>query len=79
MANQFPADVEQFVRSELDQNHYASKDELFVDALRLLQQEREAAVAGIQQGIESMERGEGIPLDEAFDSLRKKHNLPANV
>ena len=74
MASQFPPDVEQFVRSELDQNHYASKEDLLVDAVRLLQQEREAAIAGIQQGIDSMKRGEGIPLDEAFESLRKKHN-----
>jgi Arc/MetJ-type ribon-helix-helix transcriptional regulator len=79
MAYQFLPDVEQFVRSELKQNHYASKDDLFVDAIRLLQQEREAAIAGIQQGIESLERGEGIPLDEAFESLRRKHNLPVDA
>ncbi len=74
MAYQFPSDVEQFVRNELDQNHYASKDDLLVEAVRLLQQEREAAIAGIRRGMESMERGEGIPIDEAFESLRKKHS-----
>ncbi len=74
MAYQFPSDVEQFVRNELDLNHYASKDDLLVEAVRLLQQEREAAIAGIRRGMESMERGEGIPLDEAFESLRKKRS-----
>ena len=79
MGYQFPPDVEQFVRSELSQKHYASEDDLLVDAVRLLQQEREAAIAGIQRGVESMQQGEGIPLDEAFESLRKKHNLPVDA
>ena len=57
MAYQFPSDVEQFVRNELDQNHYASKDDLLVEAVRLLQQEREAAIAGIRRGMESMGAG----------------------
>ena len=79
MPYHFPPDVEQFMRSEIDQNHYASKEELLVDALRLLQQERESAIAGIQKGIESMECGEGISLEEAFNSLRKKHNLSVDA
>ena len=78
-AYQFPPDVDAFVRSELDQKHYASRDDLLVDAVRLLQQEREAAIVGIQRGIDSIQRGEGIPLDEAFESLRKKHNLSVDA
>lgn len=34
------------------------------------------AIAGIQRGLESMYRGEGRPLDEAFAALRRKHSLP---
>ncbi len=79
MPHQFPVDVEQFMRNELAQNRYSSEDELLVDAVRLLQQEREAAIAGIRRGIESMQRGEGLPLDEAFESLRQKHNLSVDA
>ncbi len=79
MAYQFPPDVEQFVQSELDQKHYASEEDLLVEGVRLLQQDREESIAGIKQGLESIKRGEGIPLDEAFESLRKKHNLSVDA
>lgn len=38
--------------------------------------DRAEAVIGIKRGLESIARGEGIPADEAFERLRKKHNLP---
>jgi len=79
MAIQFPSDVDQFVRNELDLKHYASENDLLIDAVRLLQQEREEVIAGIQQGIESMQRGEGITLDAAFESLYKKHNTSVDA
>jgi hypothetical protein len=34
------------------------------------------AVVGIRKGLASMERGEGIPADKAFEKLRKKYNVP---
>ena len=33
-------------------------------------------VLGIQKGLASFDRGEGIPVDEAFESLRQKLNIP---
>ena len=38
--------------------------------------DRAEAVIGIKKGLESMARGEGIPAEEAFKQLRKKHNIP---
>ena len=38
--------------------------------------ERLESVAGIRQSIEEFERGEGIPLQQAFDQLRQKYDLP---
>jgi PHD/YefM family antitoxin component YafN of YafNO toxin-antitoxin module len=38
--------------------------------------DRAEAVVAVRKGIASMERGEGIPVDEAFEQLRRKHNLP---
>jgi predicted transcriptional regulator len=34
-------------------------------------------VLGIQKGLASFDRGEGIPVDEAFESLRQKFNIPS--
>ena len=33
------------------------------------------AVEGIRRGLESGDRGEGIPVDKAFRALRRKHAL----
>jgi len=38
--------------------------------------DRAEAVIGIRKGLESMARGEGVPAEEAFKRLRKKHNIP---
>ena len=38
--------------------------------------DRAEAIIGIKKGLESMARGEGIPAEEAFGRLRKKHNMP---
>ncbi|NQT11705.1 MAG: type II toxin-antitoxin system Phd/YefM family antitoxin [Planctomycetes bacterium] len=38
--------------------------------------DRAEAVIGIRKGLESMARGEGVPAEEAFERLRKKHNIP---
>lgn len=36
------------------------------------------AIVGINRGLDSLERGEGIPAEEAFKSLRKKHKIPSS-
>ena len=41
--------------------------------------DRAEAVIGVRKGLESMGRGEGIPADEAFERLRKKHNIPQDA
>jgi hypothetical protein len=38
--------------------------------------DRAEAVVGIRKGLASMERGEGIPAEKAFEKLRKKYNIP---
>ncbi|MCT7956523.1 hypothetical protein [Laspinema palackyanum] len=34
------------------------------------------SLAGIRKSIAEFEQGQGMPLDEAFTQLRKKHDLP---
>lgn len=38
--------------------------------------ERAEMMAGINRGLESMERGEGVPFDVAVNKLRKRHKIP---
>ena len=37
--------------------------------------DRAEAVIGLKKGLESIARGEGIPADEAFERLRRKHDI----
>jgi len=41
--------------------------------------ERAEAVIGIKKGLRSMERGEGIPAEEAFERLCRKHGIPRDA
>jgi PHD/YefM family antitoxin component YafN of YafNO toxin-antitoxin module len=34
------------------------------------------AIVGIRKGLASMARGEGIPVEKAFERLRRKYRLP---
>lgn len=38
--------------------------------------DRAEAVLGVRKGLEAMERGEGIPAEEAIAALRRKRNIP---
>ena len=41
--------------------------------------ERAEAIVGINRGLDSIARGEGIPAKDAFERLRKKHNIPQDA
>ena len=75
MGHPFSPEVDRLVQQHMATGHYASEDELLVEALRTLADERHE-LAAIQEGIDSLERGEqGLSLDEAFDAVRRKHNV----
>jgi prevent-host-death family protein len=42
-----------------------------LDRLELLE-----SLAGIRKSLDEFEQGQGIPLDEAFQQLRQKHDIP---
>lgn len=64
-----PADLSQFVESEVAAGRYSSPDEVVHTALRLLKEQLEEwrrLKADIDAGFEEIERGEGIHIsDEA--------------
>jgi antitoxin ParD1/3/4 len=62
------------LRQRMATGLYGSEEEVIMAGLRLIA-DREEALAGIQRGIASMERGEGMPLDEAFAEIRRRNGL----
>ena len=76
MPQTLPRDLQDFVDQELATGRYRSTEEIVVAGLRLLQRDRQEALEGIREGLAESGRGEGIPLDEAFDQLRTRHNVP---
>ncbi|MFO7906787.1 MAG: ribbon-helix-helix domain-containing protein [Planctomycetota bacterium] len=75
MSYQFPPDIEELVRERMATGHYGSEDEVLRDALRALSEEAED-LAAVKQAIDDWRAGdEGVPVDKAFDALRKKHGL----
>jgi putative addiction module CopG family antidote len=67
MSYAFPAELQQLVQNELASGNYASEDEVLLQAMRALR-EREAEIqrwrAEIQGRIDSLDRGEGIELED---------------
>ena len=67
MSYAFPGELQQLVQSELAKGVYASEDELLLVALKALS-EREQAFrqfrTEVQGRIESLDRGEGIELED---------------
>ena len=73
---QFPPDIQQVVGSRMASGEYGSEDDLLRHALRALEQQEED-LAAVKEAVAEWRAGdEGVPLDEAFASLRTKHRLP---
>ena len=76
MPQTLPPDLQDFVDHELASGRYRSTEDVLIAGLRLLQRDRQEALEGIKEALAESQRGEGIPLDEAFDQLRIRHNVP---
>jgi len=79
MTYHFSADVEERLRARVASGRYASEDEVVRDALDTLDAV-EADAREVQVAIDAVKEGDApVPLDQAFDALRKKCALTANV
>ena len=79
MAYQFPPDVVQLIKERLDSGDYDSEDDVLRHALRALGEE-EQDLAAVKQAVDELNAGdEGIALDEAFDSIREKYQIPSDT
>jgi antitoxin ParD1/3/4 len=74
-----PAELEQFVRANVQSGRFNSADEVIAAGVRLLRQQEEAEeariVEGIRQGLEDLRAGRGRPAEEVFAEIRREFNL----
>jgi Arc/MetJ-type ribon-helix-helix transcriptional regulator len=71
MSYQFPPDLDKLVRERMATDNYSSEDELLRSALLALSEEEED-LAAVNAAIAELEAGDaGIPLDQAFDDVRR--------
>jgi Arc/MetJ-type ribon-helix-helix transcriptional regulator len=72
-------DVEKFVDEQVKAGYFATKAEVLeAGVARLMLDEKpdgmdEETLAAIDEAEKQLDRGEGIPLDDAFRRLRAKH------
>jgi putative addiction module CopG family antidote len=79
MTHEFPPEVDEMIRKQLDTGNYESQDDVLLAALRSLEGEQEDWAA-VSEALDSLERGEpGLSLEEAFESVRRKHGIPADA
>jgi predicted transcriptional regulator len=76
MQIELPPDLEPFVEQEFSTGRYATREEVVVQALCWLREERQAAVSGIKQGLEDVATGRTQPVAEAFAEIRKEFGVP---
>lgn len=71
-----PSELEKFVRHKIDSGEFTSPEEVVAAGLaRLMEDELDDdTLAAIEESEAQLDRGEEIPLDDAFDQLRKKYS-----
>jgi putative addiction module CopG family antidote len=66
-----PPDVQDLIAAQLATGRYQNEDEVLREALRALQDTSDDAAA-VQDAIDAWKAGDdGLPLDQAFDLVRK--------
>jgi putative addiction module CopG family antidote len=76
MQIELPPELEPFVEQEFATGRYATREEVVVQAVRWLREERQDAVAGIKQGLDDLAAERTQPLAEAFADIRKEFGVP---
>ena len=71
-----PPDLESFVEQEFATGMYGSREEVVLQAVNLLREERSQALSGIKEGLADVAAGRTKPLDQAFDEMRTKFSIP---
>lgn len=79
MTYSFPPEVKQLVESRMASGKYATEDELLRDALEALAAES-SELEAIQAAVTDWRAGDsGVGLDDVFDQIRRRHNVPTGT
>jgi putative addiction module CopG family antidote len=70
-----PPELEPFVEQEFATGRYATREEILVQALRWLSEERRAAVVGIKEGLDDVAAGRTQTVQDAFSDIRKEFGI----
>lgn len=74
MASELSPDKDAVVDMLVATGCFPDRRQALDHAVELLREESET-VAAIREGLASIERGEGVPLDEAVKALRDKYQI----
>jgi antitoxin ParD1/3/4 len=73
-------ELERMIKERVQSGMYASESDVLREALRVLEEQEElerlkfeALKRDIEEGIESLENGEGIPAEQVFAELRERN------
>ena len=77
MSYDFPPSIQHLIRQHLSSGEYATEDEVLLDALRSLS-EQKADLTAVKDAIADMEAGDpGEPIDQIAKQIRAKHGWQA--
>jgi Arc/MetJ-type ribon-helix-helix transcriptional regulator len=76
MTIEIPAELQPFVREQLQLGCFRSEQQLVTEALQLLKAEREQSLEGVRLGLADAAAGRMQPLAEAFADVRREFHLP---
>ena len=75
-----PPDLQQFVTDQIASGEFDNPGEVICKGLALLREHRgleeqqlESLCAKIREGLEQLQRGEGIPGEQVFEELRERN------
>ena len=70
-----PPELEPFVEQEFATGRYAKREEILVQALRWMSEERKATVVGIKAGLDDVAAGRTQSVQDAFADIRKEFGI----
>ncbi len=78
MRIELPPDLEPFVEQEFLTGRYSTREEVIIQAIIWLRDERSQALKGIQEGIRDMHAGRVQSVSDAFSDLQREFGLTAS-
>ena len=75
MQIELPPDLEPFVEQEFLTGSYSTREEVIIQAVIWLRDERSQALKGIQEGIRDMHAGRVQSVSDAFSNLQREFGL----